>query len=111
MAKNIDSLIEWGYNANSINPTSLISPGESSLTSLLPRDITIYSNNNKYHPFSIDGIDKRTLNFQEQRLKNLLNSKEKASKAEVEDIQLRLDMVELKIENNKIHSRFEILDL
>ncbi len=103
MAEEIDEFVEMRGGDGYIT--------ESTLTPHLPKDETIYALNNKYGEFSWDGIDERCESYLEQRESNLLESKGKASSEELGDIQSRLDIVHIKMENNKIHDRFEILDL
>lgn len=104
LRKGIDSLIDWNSGDDHF-------VSEDNLTPMLPRDETIYSNNNKDRPFSEDGIDERSEACMERREARLSSLKEYVDKKELVYLKERLGDVRLKIENNKIHSRFEILDL
>lgn len=102
--EEIDSLIDWNSGGGHFLT-------EDNLTPSLPRDEFIYLNNNKDRPFSEDGIGERRLNYIEERKENLINLKKSANDDELKYLEIRLDDVRLQIENNKIKSRFEILDL
>ena len=83
---------------------------EDNLTPPLPKDNIIREINNKDKEFSTDGIEERTFNCLDGRVKYLLKSQEEAKK-QLEEIEERLESVKLKTKDNTIHDRFEILDI
>lgn len=101
--KEIDKFVEMGTEGGGIT--------EETMTPPLPKSEIISEINNKYIPFSSEGVEERCEEYLEQRKKNLIESKNNANNNELEDIQSQLDIVSLRIENNKIKDRFEILDL
>ena len=88
-----------------------ISNDEKTLTQPLPRDTTIYPNNNKDKEFSSDGVEEREEGNKYNRKKNLLKSMENATEKEKKYLKENLEIVKEEIDRDAIHSRFEILDL
>ena len=110
LEKKRDFGIEFNLSEDFISPGSLVSPDDDSITPVISN--TIFSeNNNKDKEFSTDGISDREFNGLDKRHKNLLKSKENATQKELQYLEDRIDFVKEKIDENRIHNRFEILDL
>ncbi len=90
---DLDNLIKWGnlYGIGYFGSKDYIE------TQPLPKDDTIYRNNNKYFQFSEDGIEERCLKYW--------------GKMGYKDIKKRMEHLKKKAVEEYIKDRFEILDL
>jgi len=84
---------------------------EETLTPILPKDETVYDLNNGTVAFYSEGIEDRADSCLEQRKEILLEWAKHANDDELSDIRESLDVVQLKIDKDKVQDRFEILDL
>ena len=85
--EELASLIEWGGEFGVGSPGYVETP-------IHPKSEVVSSNNNLVHPFSDDGVDERCLEYWEKM-----------------EYRKRPRKFRNKIENNKIKTRIEILDL
>jgi hypothetical protein len=102
--EEIDDFIKF----NDVGGTFLT---EETLTPIKPKDETIYDLNNGTIPFSSAGIEDRVDLCLDIRKENLLASALEADEEELTEIRKKLDIVNEKIDKDKVHDRFEILDL
>jgi len=101
----VDKLIKWRTNGD------FITDDDSSITPTILWDGKISEINNRDKEFSMDGVLKRELDNLEQRKENIEKSLETANKKEKKYLEGRLEVVDEIVEKNKIHNRFEILDI
>ena len=126
LMQKIDAAIEMGVDIMGSSNGGIT---DETMTSPLPKDETIYLNNNLDHQFSEVGIEERTLEYvvNKESFEYLEKRKEELEAAkkfnpeflidsalaekELIEIQERMRIVNDKLCDYKINSRFEILDL
>lgn len=106
MPKDIDDYIKFNTKVY-----DYVYIAEKTLTPPLPKDETVYDLNNGATDFSSEGVEERADSCLEQRKDILFKWAKHADDDELSDIRETLDIVNSKINKDKIHDRFEILDL